>query len=138
MIISLDDVKLFILLFADDAVLFAHTPEALQSLLNDLHRYCNIWKLKVNTGKTKIMMFESGRHTSHDFIFYNAVLEVVSSFKYLGIWLFKNGHFNRKQKKIAQQSMFALHSLFIVFNQLDLSMQDKIKLQYSITLSDPS
>jgi len=41
-----DDLKVFILLFADDAVLFAHTPEALQSLLNDLQYYCTTWKLK--------------------------------------------------------------------------------------------
>ena len=51
---------MFILLFADDAVLFAHTQEALQSLLNDLQYYCTTWKLKVNTNTTKIMIFKNG------------------------------------------------------------------------------
>jgi len=55
-----DDLKVFILLFADDAVRFAHTPEALQSLPNDLQYYCTTWKLKVNTSKTKIVIFENG------------------------------------------------------------------------------
>ena len=40
-IFTINDVKLFILLFADDAVLFAETPHALQSMLDNLELYCN-------------------------------------------------------------------------------------------------
>ena len=47
---KLNGEHLFILLFAD-AVLFAHTPTALQSLLNDLQTYCQTWGLKINTNK---------------------------------------------------------------------------------------
>ena len=54
---KLNGAILFILLFADDAVLFAHTPTAIQSLLNDLQNYCQTWGLKMNTNKTKIMIF---------------------------------------------------------------------------------
>ena len=36
---ELKHMKMFIILFADDAVLFAHSPKALQSLLNDLSVY---------------------------------------------------------------------------------------------------
>ena len=79
-----DDLKVFILLFTDDAVLFAHTPEALQYLLDDLQYYCTTWKLKVNTNTTNIMIFENGRHMTHDFLHNNTVLEVVKTFKYLG------------------------------------------------------
>ena len=80
---ELNDMKLFILLFADDAVLFAQTPEALQSLLNDLSPYCDTWDLKINTNKTKNIIFERGRHTKFDFSLNNTVLEIVTSFKYL-------------------------------------------------------
>ena len=69
-----DDLKVFILLFTDDAVLFAHTPEALQYLLDDLQYYCTTWKLKVNTNTTTIMIFENGRHMMHDFLINNTVL----------------------------------------------------------------
>ena len=34
-IFTKDELKIFILLFADDAALFAQTPAALQSMLND-------------------------------------------------------------------------------------------------------
>ena len=86
---ELNDMKLFILLFADDAILFAQTPEALQSLLNDLSTYCDTWGLKINRNKTKIMIFERGRLTKFDFSLNNTVLEIVTSFKYLGVHFFK-------------------------------------------------
>ena len=35
-----DQLRLFILLYADDAVLFAKSPDVLQSLLHDLEIYC--------------------------------------------------------------------------------------------------
>ena len=37
------------------------------------------------------MIFEKGRHSQYDFYIYNTAIEVVDSFKYLGITLFKMG-----------------------------------------------
>ena len=65
---KLNGENIFILLFADDAVLFVHTPTALQLLLNDLHNYCQTWGLKINMSETKTMIFEVGRHTNHNFV----------------------------------------------------------------------
>ena len=59
-----DELVLFMILYADDAVAFAKSKEILQSLLQDIELYCRIWGLKVNTKKTKVMIFERGRHTS--------------------------------------------------------------------------
>jgi len=36
------------------------------------------------------MIFGQGRPTTHTFIFNNEILELVTTFKYLGIHLFKN------------------------------------------------
>ena len=113
-------------------VLFANTPEALQSMLNDLYVYCNIWYLRVNTKKTKIMIFEKGRHTTYNFIYGNVILDIVTSFKYLGMYLFKKGNWYRTEQKLAQHSYPALHNLFIVFNQLNLNIYDKCKLFVSL------
>ena len=46
-IFTVDEFKLFIILFADDAVLFAQTPDALNYLLNNLENYCRTWGLKI-------------------------------------------------------------------------------------------
>ena len=56
-ILMVDDIKLFLLLYADDQVRFGKSPEALQAMLLDHENYCNIWGLKINTTKTKTMIF---------------------------------------------------------------------------------
>ena len=52
--ITLDQLSLYLILFADDAVLFSDTPEGLQLSLDKLHVYCERWNLTVNMDKTKI------------------------------------------------------------------------------------
>jgi len=52
--------KLFLLLYADDIVIFSETQEGLQEGLNVLSKYCEKWKLVVNVNKTtKVMVFEN-------------------------------------------------------------------------------
>jgi len=74
------------------------------------------------------MIFEKGRKTHFNFTFDNMVLETVDSFKYLGIYLFKNGCWNRTQQHISKHSLYSLHNLFIVFKQLNLSTLESCKL----------
>jgi hypothetical protein len=127
-IFTVDELKLFNIFFADDGILFSTSPESLQSMLNDLQHYCQTWNLKINAAKTKIVIFEKGRHTRYNFYINDTVLEIVNSFKYLGIHFFKNNNWNMTQKRIAQHASFSLHNTFIVFNQLSLNTSDKCKL----------
>ena len=39
-IFTVDDMQLFLLLYCDDAVVFAKSPEVLQSMLYDIETYC--------------------------------------------------------------------------------------------------
>ena len=121
-IFTIDEMRLFLLLYADDAVVFAKSPEVLQLILNDIESYCTLWGLKINTRKTKAMIFEKGRHTHFDFYLNNVKLELVDSFKYLGIHFFKNGNWHRTQQRLAQHGSFALHKLFSLFNQVELTI----------------
>ena len=79
--------KLFLLLYADDIVIFANTSEELQVSLNLLAEYCERWKLTINTSKTnlKVMVFRKGGILQRNLVFnYNGTpLEIVTSFKYL-------------------------------------------------------
>ena len=127
-IINIDTLQLFLLCFADDAVIFSENPQSLQIILNDVEQYCNVWNLKINVNKTKIMIFENGRHTKHDFFIYNSKIEIVHCFKYLGVYFYKNGNWNRTQKRVAQHASYSLHNLFIVCNQLELPISQKSKL----------
>ena len=62
-IFTLNELKLFLISYADEQVVFATSPESLQSLLNDIENYCNLWGLKINTQKAKATIFEKGRPT---------------------------------------------------------------------------
>ena len=48
--------KIIVLLYADDTVLYAENENELQDLLNEFQNYCNIWKLVINTEKNKIVI----------------------------------------------------------------------------------
>ena len=52
--ITIEHMKLILLFYADDLVLFSDTPEGLQVQIDKLHTYCNRWKLSLNTNKSKI------------------------------------------------------------------------------------
>jgi hypothetical protein len=71
------------------------------------------------------MIFENGRHAIHDFVYNNTILEVVDSFKYFGIHLYKMVDGTGLTKRLAKHSSFALHNLFMVYNKIDLSKHEK-------------
>ena len=117
-IFTLDEI--FLILFADDQVAFAKSPQSLQLILNDIEKYCTKLGIHINTSKTKAMFFEKGKCTYYDVFIYNTKLELVDNFKYLGITLFKNGNLYRSQKCIAQHASYALFYLFTVFSNIEL------------------
>ncbi|MEW8547414.1 MAG: reverse transcriptase family protein, partial [Candidatus Thiodiazotropha sp.] len=118
--------KLFILLFADDTVLFSSNMKDLQATLNIFESYCETWKLKVNTNKTKIMIFSGGRIPKNQkFYFKGQEIEIVNEYKYLGIFLARSGSFLKAKKHIVEQANNALFSLQrkIRFLNLPIDMQ---------------
>ena len=52
--------KMFLILYADDIVLFSDSAAELQKKLDILHEYCYRNRLTVNTNKTKVMIFRKG------------------------------------------------------------------------------
>ena len=75
-----------------------------------------------------MMIFEKGGRTYYEFLIYDTKIDLVDSFKYLGITLFKNSNWNRFQKSIAQHASYALYNLFTVFNNIELPPSQKCKL----------
>ena len=109
---TLNQIQIFMLLFADDTVLFAESPDDMQILLDGLKAYCDKWNISVNTEKTKVVVFKSGNRRSNvELYFDNILLEQVTSFTYLGVTLSSNGIFFQTQKSLAEQANKALYSL---------------------------
>ena len=57
--IYLQDVSLFLLMYADDTVLLSETAGGLQKMIDTLHTYNTKWNLCVNTENTKIVVFRN-------------------------------------------------------------------------------
>lgn len=105
--------KLFLLLYADDIVLFGETDADLQNALNILEDYCSRWKLTVNTQKTKIMVFRKGGRLSSNFKFtyQDKTIEVINKFSYLGIVFTSGGSSYETQKTLSGQALKAIFTL---------------------------
>ncbi len=54
-------------LFADDTVLLAENEGMLQTIVDEFDRVCKRRKLRVNAGKSKVMVFEMAREQVIDF-----------------------------------------------------------------------
>ena len=76
--ITVDDLKLRLLLYVDDSVLIAGSRLDLQTSLDSAHDYCQRWTLCVDIIKTKIVVFRKvGRLSINDG---ESILEVVEHF----------------------------------------------------------
>ena len=89
---SLSNQDISSLLWADDILIFSTSEKGLQEKLNNLKSYCLMNKLKVNTDKTKVMIFnKSGRKLNNKFKYGKITLENVRSYKYLGFMVTPSG-----------------------------------------------
>ena len=67
-------------------VLLSKDPAELQLLLDKLHSYSCEWGLKVNTAKTKILVFQKQRaDIEFSWTYDGTNLEIVETFCYLGM-----------------------------------------------------
>lgn len=135
--ITLDQLSLYLILFADDAVIFSETPEGLQSSLNELQNYCETWNLTVNVSKTKIMVFRKGGILSQrERWFYSGIeIEIVSQFNYLGIVFTPGGSFIQASKILSGKAIRALCSLFSITNPMEVPLNIMINLYNSFVCS---
>ena len=86
--------KLYCLLYADDTILLAEDPVSLQTALNAIENYCDLWSLKINESKTKVMVVSRGKIRNRPLLTYKGTtLEVVDDFSYLGVIFNYNGNY---------------------------------------------
>ena len=120
--LSIDDIVLILLLFADDMAILGKSPAEVQSHLDKLYVYCNAWGLNVNTAKTKIMVFRKrGRLKENEKWSYNGNdIEVVDNFNYLGTVLNYTGSFKLNQEHLVGKALKALNTLLFKCNEFDI------------------
>ena len=105
--------NLFVLMYADDTVILAENEHDMQRNLNLLNNYCNCNKLKVNIGKTKIMVFARSKIKLNNiptFKFGNIDLEQIEDYIYLGICFNGNWSFVKANKLLHDIASKAMYS----------------------------
>jgi len=110
--IDIGHLNFFLLMYADDIVIFANNPTELQKNLDILSHYCSRWKLKVNihVNKTKIMVFRKGGRIPTDlsFSYNNCQLEIVNNSIYLSMVFTTGGSLQTATDTLTEQAQKAL------------------------------
>ena len=121
--------KLFILLYADDTILLSETREDLQNQLDVFQNYCKLWHLKVNSDKTKIMIFGKGKQPSNiHFIYDGHELEIVKNFKYLGVFFSRKGFAYYNIEQLHDKGIKAMYGAISKCRDHNLSFDCKLDI----------
>ena len=103
--------KIYVLLYADDTIFLAESPEELQTALNSMNLYCNDWNFKINVSKTKVVIFCRGKIRKHPhFYLGDKLLEICSDYLYLGVFNY-NGTFSKSQQELFDKGNRAMFSI---------------------------
>ena len=120
--------KIIVLLYADDTVLFAESRKEMQILINDFSSYCKTWKLTINNDKTKLLVFGNKHNRKYKIFLNKTLLEMVEGYKYLGVMFSKTRSFKLAKTHLVEQARKALFSLYQKIRNLDLPIDCQIKL----------
>ena len=125
--------KLFVLLYANDTIILAENERDLQKALDKVHEYCELYKMFVNTSKTKIVVFSRRKvRCFPKFYCGNSIIEVVSDYIYLGVTMNYNNRFLKAIRKQLDQGRKAQFSLLIKAKKLILPVDVQCQLFESL------
>ena len=104
---------MYTLLYADDTLVFAESPDEMQLALDEVGVYCNKWGLSINKTKTKVVIFSKGKVKKlFGFRIGNIDIGQCSEYCYLGVIFNFNGKFNKAiddRLVPARKAMFGLN-----------------------------
>ena len=125
---SLNNTEIPYIQYADDLVLLADSPDDLQIAIDSLNLYCQENHLKINSEKTKCLIFHKGRLPKLSFLLQNSELEIVSEFKYLGFTFTPQLSFSKHISTITKKAHSRIGSLFFALplKHLPLSLALKV------------
>ena len=119
----------YLILFADDIVLFTTDPVSLQKQIDAVQRYSLKWGLKINVAKTKVCIFEKRKQLIHgDLVISGEKIERVDYFTYLGVKFKYTGSMCDAVKLLSEQGLKAYHNLLILFVKVKFDVKTKLNL----------
>ena len=113
----------------------AESRVELQAALYGMMHYCRLWKLDINTDKTKVVVYGSKHGSTEDnFKFGDHIIHVVSEYTYLGICFPCNNNFNKGISILRNQASRAMFSLIKKSRRLGLDVDVQLQLFDSLIL----
>ena len=102
------------LLYADDLALVSESEQDLQNMLDVLSEWCTKWRMCVNVKKSAVMHFRNRRtpRTQYQFKYKSQTINVVQSYKYLGIIFEEYMDFKVTSDVLANSAGRALGAIF--------------------------
>ena len=125
-----NDVKLTCLAYADDIIIISHSALGLQASLDCLDKFCKIWKMIINTTKTKCITFQKKDKLTKTELFTvgNCILSNVCKFSYLGIKVNASGLFRITPKFLGEKANRACFALSNHLKVRDIPVVIALKL----------
>jgi hypothetical protein len=107
--INLQNIVVHILMYADDMVLVAPSKEALQTKIDILANFLHERGLNINLSKSQVVIFRraGARKTSENFEFKGQPIEVVKTYKYLGVLFSWTGTYNLASSEFVRKGLAA-------------------------------
>ena len=117
------------LLWADDLFLNSLSPEGLQQLLDILFKYCKDWGLSPNPSKCNVVIFNQKKEDEgRQFKLGKDVIEITSSYTYLGLELTKDGEVKQAADTLSKKGKKAIGSLMGTIDRRVIKPAMAIKL----------
>ena len=132
--ISINDLPLCCLLYADDLMLLSDTEDNMQRMLDHVSNWCNKWRLRVNYTKSAVIHFRNKGKRRSEYAFHigNKTIDYVRSYKYLGVVLYDNMDFNATVETLFNSGGRALGSMISKIHRFkDVGFETYTKLYYS-------
>ena len=120
--------QLLILLYADDTAIVADNEVSLQYNLDQFLKFCKHLKLSVNYTKTKVLIFGARNIQRFHFHLDNNTIDIVDTFKYLGVIFSNSRSFLKARMHVVQQARKAMHLLYKRIRHFNLPLKLQIKL----------
>ena len=127
-----------VLLYADDIVIISDCPHTLQNMINALYNYCNLWCLKLNLNKSKIVVFRKSPRLSSNlkWNFGTENIEIVNDYKYLGILLNYKLSFTKHLEEKLSASKLAINTTWLSYiHHPKISISNKLKIFHAAAKS---
>lgn len=126
--ISINGKKLSNIRYADDTIVFADSPQALQQLINKIARVSKEYGLDINIQKTKIMVISKNKIDNIQLSINNQPIERVPHITYLGTRINENWDATQEIKSRIAKATAAYNKMSKLFRSHDLTLETKMRL----------